>query len=43
MAEWKAATAVVGADGTLLWFSEFVEPQRVEQILRMILPEQDEN
>jgi alkyl hydroperoxide reductase subunit AhpC len=43
VAEGEISTAVVGADGTLTWFSESTEPLQVEQILRVILPEQDEN
>ncbi len=43
VAEGEISTAVVGADGTLTWFSESTEPPQVEQILRVVLPEQDEN
>jgi peroxiredoxin len=43
VAEGEVAAAVVGADGTLTWFSESTEPPQVEQILRVVLPEQDEN
>ena len=43
VAEGEVATALVESDGTLTWFSEDVESPRVEQILQVILPVQDEN
>jgi peroxiredoxin len=43
VAEGEIATAVVETDGTLAWFSESVESLRAKQILRAILPVQDED
>lgn len=41
--EGENATAVVEVDGTLTWFSEPVESLRVEQIVRAVLSEQEED
>ncbi len=40
--EGENATAVVEVDGTLTWFSEPAESQRVEQIVQAVLSEQEE-